>query len=168
MTEASLARRTLEEIHLAGFEKAACQISNDELHELQAESGEINLFRTNFETDIRLSGIVDGRRASLGVNKTDDMTIAQAIKDLKLMAEGANQDPAFDISEAQPAEEFATGPGEPDYDLMYDRIKEVQDYAQTTGYDLVVGDGVLYASDAVNITENVLRAMEANFQAAGN
>ena len=47
-------------------------------------------------------------------------------------------------------------------------LKEVQDYAQGAGFDLVVGDGVLYASTAVNITENVLRAMEANFQAAGN
>jgi len=47
-------------------------------------------------------------------------------------------------------------------------LKEVQDYAQAQGYDLVVGDGVLFASTAVNITENVLRAMEANFQAAGN
>lgn len=47
-------------------------------------------------------------------------------------------------------------------------LKEVQDYAQESGYDLVVGDGVLYASTAVNITDNVLRAMEANFQAAGN
>ena len=47
-------------------------------------------------------------------------------------------------------------------------LKEVQDYAQAAGYDLVGGDGVLFASSAVNITENVLRAMEANFQAAGN
>lgn len=47
-------------------------------------------------------------------------------------------------------------------------LKEVQDYAQAAGFDLVVGDGVLYASTAINITENVLRAMEANFQAAGN
>lgn len=47
-------------------------------------------------------------------------------------------------------------------------LKEVQDYAQASGYDLVVGDGVLYASTAVNITDAVLRAMEANFQAAGN
>ena len=47
-------------------------------------------------------------------------------------------------------------------------LAEVQNYAQTAGFDLVVGDGVLYASSAVNITENVLRAMEANFQAAGN
>ena len=52
--------------------------------------------------------------------------------------------------------------------LQRSLLKEVQDYAQSAGYDLVVGDGVLFASTAVNITENVLRAMEANFQAAGN
>lgn len=52
--------------------------------------------------------------------------------------------------------------------LQRSLLKEVQDYAQTTNYDLVVGDGVLYASSAVNITELVLRAMEANFNAAGS
>lgn len=52
--------------------------------------------------------------------------------------------------------------------LQRSLLKEVQDYAETSGFDLVVGDGVLYASSAVNITEMVLRAMEENFQAAGN
>ena len=52
--------------------------------------------------------------------------------------------------------------------LQRSLLQEVQTYAKTAGFDLVVGDGVLYASTAVNITENVLRAMEANFQAAGN
>ncbi len=51
--------------------------------------------------------------------------------------------------------------------LQRSLLKEVQDYAQTTNYDLIVGDGVLYASTAVNITELVLRAMEANFNATG-
>jgi outer membrane protein len=44
-------------------------------------------------------------------------------------------------------------------------LKEVQDYAQQQGYDLIVGDGVLYATSAVNITDDVLRAVEANYQA---
>jgi outer membrane protein len=44
-------------------------------------------------------------------------------------------------------------------------LKEVQDYAQAQGYDLIVGDGVLFASNAVNVTEAVLRAVEANHQA---
>ena len=46
-------------------------------------------------------------------------------------------------------------------------LAEVQNYAQTEGYDIVVGDGVLFASTAANITEEVLRAVEANFQATG-
>lgn len=52
--------------------------------------------------------------------------------------------------------------------LQRSLLKEVQEYAEAEGYDLVVGDGVLYASSAVNITEGVLRVMEQNFQAAGN
>jgi outer membrane protein len=51
--------------------------------------------------------------------------------------------------------------------LQRSLLKEVQDYAAQEGYDLVVGDGVLFASTAVNITEEVLRAVEANFQATG-
>ena len=45
-------------------------------------------------------------------------------------------------------------------------LKEVQDYAQNQGYDLIVGDGVLFASNDMNITEAVLRVVEANHQAA--
>ena len=51
--------------------------------------------------------------------------------------------------------------------LQRSLLKEVQDYAEAEGYDLIVGDGVLYASSAVNITSSVLQAVEANFQAAG-
>ncbi len=44
-------------------------------------------------------------------------------------------------------------------------LKEVQDYAQAQGYDLIVGDGVLYVSSSVNITEEVLNAIVANYKA---
>ena len=44
-------------------------------------------------------------------------------------------------------------------------LKEVQDYAQQQGYDLIVGDGVLYVTSAVNITDEVLRSVESNYQA---
>lgn len=44
-------------------------------------------------------------------------------------------------------------------------LKEVQDYAQQQGYDLIVGDGVLYVNNSANITEEVLRVVEANYQA---
>jgi outer membrane protein len=45
-------------------------------------------------------------------------------------------------------------------------LKEVNDYAQQQGYDLIVGDGTaLYVNSVVNITDEVLRAVEANYQA---
>ena len=45
-------------------------------------------------------------------------------------------------------------------------LKEVQDYAQAQGFDLIIGDGVLYVSSAVNITEDVLNAVIANYEAS--
>lgn len=52
--------------------------------------------------------------------------------------------------------------------LQRSLLGEVQTYAQQQGYDLVVGDGVLFASTAVNITEEVLRAIEASYQATSS
>ncbi len=45
-------------------------------------------------------------------------------------------------------------------------LKEVQDYAQEQGYDLIVGDGVLYVNSTVNITEEVLNSIVADYEAA--
>ena len=42
-------------------------------------------------------------------------------------------------------------------------MEAVQKLAQDEGYDLVVGQGALYASDAVNITERVLERMKSNY-----
>jgi outer membrane protein len=47
-------------------------------------------------------------------------------------------------------------------------LAQVQLYAQTQGFDLVVGDGVLFASPTVNITDEVLRAIETNFNATSS
>ena len=46
-------------------------------------------------------------------------------------------------------------------------LKEVQDYAEAQGFDLIVGDGVLYINSSINITDDVLGAVEANYQATG-
>jgi outer membrane protein len=45
-------------------------------------------------------------------------------------------------------------------------LKEVQDYSAAEGYDMIVGDGVLYVSSTINITEDVLNAVIANYEAA--
>ena len=52
--------------------------------------------------------------------------------------------------------------------LQRSLLQEVQAYAQAAGFDVVLGDGVLFASPTVNITDLVLQAMEAKFKAADN
>jgi len=52
--------------------------------------------------------------------------------------------------------------------LQRSLLSEVQAYAQGEGYDIVVGDGVLFASTAANITDEVLRAIEASYQATSS
>ncbi len=130
MSEKQLASEILTGLQAAGFERGTARVSNDELHELQAENGDLNLFRTNFETEIGMSGILDQSRASLSINKIEKSVVGEAIDNLKLMALSGTPDPAFDIAGNQPAETFSAGPKQPDYELMYDRINEVEAHAK--------------------------------------
>lgn len=47
-------------------------------------------------------------------------------------------------------------------------MKAVRNLAEEEGYDLVVGQGVLHASDAVNLTDRVLERMKEQFKASGS
>ena len=46
------------------------------------------------------------------------------------------------------------------------RLQKTLLSARTQGYDLVIGDGVLFAKDAINITPQVLSAIRAKAPAA--
>jgi len=45
--------------------------------------------------------------------------------------------------------------------LQGELLREVQAYAAQTGFDLIVSDGVLYASEAIDITEQILEGLKA-------
>lgn len=49
--------------------------------------------------------------------------------------------------------------------LQRDLLKEVQAYAKQKGYDLIVGDGVLYASQGIDVTAQILANVEATYKA---
>lgn len=47
--------------------------------------------------------------------------------------------------------------------LQGELVREVQTYAATAGFDLVVAEGVVYFSPAIDITQQILEALKANF-----
>lgn len=48
--------------------------------------------------------------------------------------------------------------------LQRSLLQEVQTYAKSSNYDLVVGDGVLFRNDSIDITAQILAALQAHFK----
>lgn len=51
--------------------------------------------------------------------------------------------------------------------LQRSLLQEVQGFARKSNYDIVVGDGVLYANESMDITAQVLAALQQSFKAPG-
>ena len=51
--------------------------------------------------------------------------------------------------------------------LQRSLLQEVQTYAKASGYDLVVGEGVLFRNDSIDVTAQILAAMQARFKSSG-
>lgn len=50
--------------------------------------------------------------------------------------------------------------------MQQDLFSEIQRYANENGYDLVLGDGVLYMSNSLDITDAILEGLEARFKSS--
>ncbi len=99
---------------------------------------------------------------------------AKAQKDLAVMGETERRNAERDLREMQRELTRLQNEFQEDLNLRQNEeygllqraiLKEVQDYAEAQGFDLIVGDGVLYVTSTINITDDVVRAVEANYQA---
>ncbi|MBW7930409.1 MAG: OmpH family outer membrane protein [Gammaproteobacteria bacterium] len=48
--------------------------------------------------------------------------------------------------------------------LQVDLLREVQAFAKQRGYDLIIGDGVLYAGQDLDLTAQILASVQASFK----
>jgi PmbA protein len=119
---------TMNQLKKAGAEKAACFYTKSEMHELNVASGEISLFRTNYDTNLTLIGIINDKEGRLSSNKTDEKSVEKAVIQVMDIAKSSKPDPANDIAEKQPPKIFRFGPESPDLDKMHFRLKEFLDF----------------------------------------
>ena len=112
--------------------------------EILAKQKEIEDLQTKVQKDLAVMGETERRNA--------EKNLRDLQRDFQRLRTEYQED-----SNLRRNEEFGV--------LQRSILNEVQDYAAQQGYDLIVGDGVLYVSSALNITEEVLRAVEANYQA---
>jgi outer membrane protein len=90
----------------------------------------------------------------------DQATMSQQQRDA---AERDLRDSAIDLQAKQDKvqDKFTARRNEEMNKLQRAVLEEVQKYAQTNGFDLVLADGVLYAGAALDITAPVLQALQA-------
>ena len=112
--------------------------------EILAKQKEIEDLQAKVQKDLAVMGETERRNA--------DKNLRDLQRDFQRMREEYQED-----SNLRRNEEFGV--------LQRAILEKVQAYAEEQGYDLIIGDGVLYVSGTVNITEEVLRAVEASYQA---
>jgi outer membrane protein len=95
---------------------------------------------------------------------------AKLQKDLEVMGaeERRNAESAFrnderDLGRRQNEflEDFNVRRNEEIGKLQRELLKEVQAFAKERGYDLIVGEGVLYAGQGIEVTQQIVEALEA-------
>ncbi len=133
----------IEAMLKTGIQKAQCTLSDKCKDEFNVDSGEISLLRTTNDTSFYLMGIIDDKRGSISLNKTDKESIDKAVKELLDLAESSEPDSANDISEMQPSKVFQKGPAESDLNLMYDRITAFLEYSRKTYPSLILEQAIL-------------------------
>ncbi|OPX32361.1 MAG: hypothetical protein B1H09_00535 [Gemmatimonadaceae bacterium 4484_173] len=112
----------IEAVLESGIQKAQSNLLFTRKTELNAESGNISLLRTTEDVSLSLTGITEGRKGSVSINKTDRNSIEKSIAELVEIIDAGQADPANEIAEFQQSEEFSRGSEEPDMDLMYTRL----------------------------------------------
>lgn len=146
-----------------GANKAQCKITNSEKHELNVAAGNISLFRTTFDTSASLLGLVDSKKGTISINKTDTGSIEKGIKEVIEFARSSKSDPANDISCCQPFQDFSDGPLQADIETMYARLKEFLAYSKETypntifeeiNFDFTKTESVFINSNGVEFCAN--------------
>lgn len=154
MEPRELTRVCVNKLMELGADAAQVSLSDTKKQELNVETGTVNLLRTTYDTGIRLTALVDKRKASTALNKTDTEAIDAAARQVVEDARSSERDEANAIAEYQPPKEFSRGPLEPDLDTMYDRLEAFLRHAKEAYPDTILEQVILDHSGGLRVFQN--------------
>jgi len=115
------------------------------------ESGEINLFRSNFNTSVKLTAFIDDKKGTYSLNKEDQDAIDDAVEKIIAIATTSKPDKANDISPQQPAQVFQAGATSIDADRMYDSLEKFLKYAKEKYPDTIYEQLIMEYKKVISI-----------------
>jgi PmbA protein len=123
MLDREIVKYCLESLRESGADKAQCVLCKNKKYEMNVESGAISLLRTTLDTSLSLTVIKNNKKGTISINKTDEDSIKEAVRNVFELSLNSDADEAYDIAPHQTSKEFSTGDSEPDMDKMHDLLK---------------------------------------------
>ncbi len=108
----------------ANVDKFQCSLTKSTLYEMNMEGNDFSLIRTTIDNKLNITIIKDKRKADISLNRINERSIEEAIEAVIELSNTSQQDPDYDISPKQEAQQFASGPDMPDTELMYSLLKK--------------------------------------------
>lgn len=118
------------------------------------------------------------RREIVAMQTTLEQKNAAMQKDIEVMGPEERESAQRDLRNDERAVVRAQNEFREDLDLrnneaigkiQADVLREIGAYADAQGYDLILADGIVYASDKVDVTEQILTKLQAAYEGgAGN
>ena len=108
----------------ANVDKFQCALTKSTLYEMNMEGNDFSLIRTTIDNKLNITVIKDKRKADISLNRIDGRSIEEAIETVIELSNTSQQDPDYDISPKQEAQQFTCGPVKPDTEHMYSLLKE--------------------------------------------
>ena len=118
------AKNALRALEQAGATRAAVTATQTKTTEFNMADGEFTLLRTLHDDALALTGFDGGRKGTIGLNRFDEGSVAEAAQSCMASARTAEDDPAWEIA-SEGAGSFTGGAPEADVARFFERSREL-------------------------------------------
>ena len=122
MIDNKILKYTLQKM-ATDVDKCQCSVEKKLKYELNLEHGEISLLRTTIDNAYQVIVIKDNKKGSITINKTDELSVDEALTTVMDICLNSESDEAYDIAPVVENKAFIYGDEKPNLDKMYDLLE---------------------------------------------
>lgn len=142
-----IAGQAVQLLQWVGFDEAQVSVDRTSRDEVNFAHNTPNLLRSTESYQLRLLGLLDGRKASTDLSDSSNEAVRQAVNTLFESVKSAPQDDANSVSGNESAN-LVQGPQNADLTLMADKVREILDYRASQTPKMHLEEG--YCAHGIN------------------
>ncbi len=120
-----IAEMILAEGKKLGADVVTCSVSESEKKEFNVDGGRFSLMRTLFDRSVNIVTLKDGRKGTTSINRFDEESVKNALKQCMDACNSAQPDPAWEYCSEARQERYVQGEPVCDTEKLFERTKEL-------------------------------------------